>query len=173
MKMEWKLTLLSTVCCAFMMGCPVADDGYSELSESDNVENVDAHDEHVHGPHGGHVLEIEGGHAEIAMGADRVVSVYLLGEDGATAAPVTGATAHLHLHIGEEEQEVELTASPLEGEADGATSRFVTSADAVPAAIADIEGIEGEFVLVAEGGKETVVEIGHDHEGHDHEGHNH
>ncbi|MEZ5942339.1 MAG: hypothetical protein R3C18_13180 [Planctomycetaceae bacterium] len=172
MKMEWKLTLLSTVCCAFMMGCPPADDGYSELTEDDNVENVDAH-EHAHGPHGGHIVEFDFGHGEIAMGEDRVVTVYLLSEDAETASPISDAKVQLHLHVGDEEQLIELTASPLEGEADGSSSRFVTTADAIPASIADIEGIEGELLVVTGEGVEDIAEIGHDHEGHDHEGHNH
>lgn len=171
MQLTWKLTASAAICCGLLWGCVGESDNYSTLKPEEHVENEDGHEHHAHGPHGGHILELGDQHAELAMGADRVVSVYLLGDDAQTATPVAieGTSAHLHLHIGDKEQEVELTAAPLEGEAEGQTSRFVSTAEAVPAAIADIEGIEGE-VFVKIGETEKTAEIGHDH---GHEGHAH
>ncbi len=171
MKMDWKLQLATVVACGLMFGCGGGSDtGFTELQPEENVENTEAH-AHEHGPHGGHILELGDQHAEIAMGTDRVVSVYLLGADAKTATPVANATAHLHLHIGEAEEEVELTASPLEGEPEGQSSRFVSTAEAIPAAIADIEGIEGEVIVMIDGA-EKMAEIGHDH-GAEHADHKH
>ena len=156
-------------------GCPTeSGSSYRELGKTDDVTNVDPldHHHHDHGPHGGHILEFGKWHGEVVMGDDRTVTVYILGGDAETAAPLADATAVLHLHVGGEETEVPLTASPQEGDPENQTSRFVASADVIPESIDDIEKLHGEVVLTVAG--ETVTgEITHDHD-HDHDhGHDH
>ncbi|MCA9080432.1 MAG: hypothetical protein KDA58_07725 [Planctomycetaceae bacterium] len=172
--MRFKRTLLSTslLCCGLLLGCPAGDE-YNTVPQTD-VTNTDPVHEHApHGPHGGHILELGAYHGEIAMGEDRVVSLYVLGEDAATAVPVEGATATLHLENGEEHLDIALTAAPLEGEADGSSSRFSSAADAIPEAIKDIEGLKGEVELKV-GDTTAKASLSHDHEGHDHDhGHAH
>ncbi len=151
-----------------LAGCPQSSE-YRELTKKDDVTNtapVDDHHHHDAGPHGGHILELGKYHGELTMDAGRAVTLYILGDDAKTAAPVKDATAVLHAHVGAEEKEVPLTAAPQDGETDGKTSRFTAAADAVPEAIKDIEDVKGEVILTIAGEK-TVAEIVHDHD-HDH-----
>lgn len=170
MNLNGKLCLSAVLCCGLLFGCSGEKDDYSTLSPSENVENADPHEHHEHGPHGGHVVKMGDHTVEVSMGSDRVVAVYLLCEHATNAHPLENATARLHLHVGDQEQEVELTASPLESDKEGQCSRFVSSADAIPATIADVEGIEGE-VIVSVDGQETTAALGHAHD--DHAGHAH
>jgi len=154
-----------------LVGCTGGDDSYKPLTEADDVENthVDDHHHHDHasGPNGGHILEFGDYHGEITMGEDRVVSVYVLGDDAKTAVPVADGSVTLKLTVGEETQEIALTAAPLEGEADGQSSRFTAAADAIPESVKDIEGIAGSIDLKV-GDKTHTAKVSHDHHGHDH-----
>lgn len=165
-----RVLVLASLLLPLMWGCVDNGGEYRELTEADDVENTHEHHHHDHaeGPHGGHVLEFGKYHGEITMGKDRTVSVYVLGmEDMSKAIPVAG-TATLHLKVGEEEQAIELTAAPQEGEAEGESSRYTTTE--IPESIKDIEGIAGHVELKV--GEETMkAEISHDHHGHDHHDH--
>lgn len=141
--------------------------GYRELGQQDDVTNVDphGHHHHDHGPHGGHIIELGNYHGEITMDESRTVTVYLLGDDAETAAPAANATLTLLLKVGEDELEIPLTSSPLEGEEDGLSSRYVAAADAIPESIDDIEEVQGSVRLTI--GEETVTgKIEHDHHHH-------
>ena len=86
----------------------------------------DAH-EHGAGPHGGTITEWGAGdyHLEFTVDHDAKESVvYVLGSDAATPSPITALDGMLLLTIREPAFQVELTASPLEGEAEGTASRF-------------------------------------------------
>jgi hypothetical protein len=81
---------------------------------------------HGSGPHGGAVADWGGGayHAEVTVDHDRKeVTVYMLGSDGKTPAPIEAST--IALSINEPATEIELQAKPMEGETDGKSSRFV------------------------------------------------
>jgi hypothetical protein len=85
-------------------------------------------EEHRHGsgPHGGAVADWGGGeyHVEFTVDHDTKESaVYILGGDAKTPAPVKAPS--LTLAIDDPVFEVELAAQPLEGEAEGTSSRFV------------------------------------------------
>jgi hypothetical protein len=87
-----------------------------------------SHDDHDHGagPHGGTIAERGGGayHIEFTVDHDKQESaVYVLGGDAKTPAPIKAEK--LLLTINEPAFQVDLLAQPLEGEADGASSRFV------------------------------------------------
>ncbi len=164
-----KFQLLTVLCLTLIMaGCPSGDEGLRELGDADDVTNTDPVDEHHHdvGPNGGHILEFGDYHGEITH-KDGIVSVYVLGDDAKTAVPLEVAGAVLNLKSGEETVEISLTASPLDGEAEGTSSRFVTEAGAVPESVKDIEDIEGSVVLKV-GDKSLTAEIEHDHD-HDHD----
>jgi hypothetical protein len=84
--------------------------------------------EHSHGagPHGGAIADWGGGayHVEFTVDHDaKEATVYVLGSDGATPAPIKAAT--IALSINEPATDVELKAKPMEGEAEGTSSRFV------------------------------------------------
>ena len=83
---------------------------------------------HVHGagPHGGTLTDWGGGayHVEFTVDHDKQeATVYILGDDEKTAVPIKAST--ILLNINAPKFQVELAASPLEGEAEGTASRFV------------------------------------------------
>ena len=84
-----------------------------------------AHD-HGTGPHDGTIGEFGGGkyHMEFVVDHDKQeATVYVLGGDVKTPAPIK--TDKLTLAISDPEFSVDLMALPLEGEANGESSRFV------------------------------------------------
>ncbi|MEW4490576.1 hypothetical protein AB1L42_21000 [Thalassoglobus sp. JC818] len=147
-------------------GCG-SDDGYRELGDVDDVVNTDpVHDHHhAEGPHGGHILEFGDYHGEIVY-SDGLVSVYILGDDAETAVPLEAATSTLMLGEGDDVTVIELAANPLEGEAEGTTSRFTSAEGALPESVDDIEEITGQ-VEVKAGDKSMTAKVTHDHD-HDH-----
>ena len=87
-----------------------------------------ASQEHTHGagPHGGVVIDWGGGayHVEFTVDHDKQeAKVYILGSDEKTPAPIKTET--VLLSINEPQFQVDLAAQPLEGEAEGMSSRFV------------------------------------------------
>lgn len=87
-------------------------------------------DKHGHGagPHEGTLADWGGGkyHVEFTVDHDKQETVvYVLGSDEKTPAPIKATDGKLLLTINEPSFQVELTAQPLEGEAEGSSSRFV------------------------------------------------
>lgn len=83
---------------------------------------------HGAGPHEGTLADWGGGkfHVEFTVDHDKQeATIYVLGSDEKTAAPIKATDGKLLLTITEPSFQVELTAQPLEGEADGNASRFV------------------------------------------------
>lgn len=80
---------------------------------------------HGSGPHGGVVTDWGGEyHVEFTVDHDaQQATVYILGGDAETPAPI--AVEKLQLSIHEPSFQVELVAQPLEGEPAGSSSRFV------------------------------------------------
>ncbi|WP_437226778.1 hypothetical protein SH661x_000010 [Planctomicrobium sp. SH661] len=162
--------LIGACALPLMMGCPPKGDGYREMGAKDDVTNTHPDDHHHDaGPHGGHIIELGDFHGEVVMDDGRNVTVYILGDDAATAVPVADASAKLHAQVGNEKKEIALTAAPQDGETDGKTSRFTAAAELIPVEIIDIEDLQGEVVLII-AGKESTGKISHDHDhGHDHD----
>ena len=87
-----------------------------------------AHGGHGAGPHDGTLADWGGGkyHVEFTVDHDKQEAiVYILGSDEKTPAPVTTADGKLLLTINEPAFQVELTAQPMDGETEGASSRYV------------------------------------------------
>jgi hypothetical protein len=144
-------------------GCNSESGDYKQLTEKDAAETpavVDDH-HHEHGPHEGHVIELGEHHGEVVLESDRKLTLYLLDGELNNAVPLGDATASAKLKIGTEEQTVELKPLPLEGEADGKSSRF-QSAEPLPESVKDLEGVEGDVTLTV-GGKSTTGAIEHHH----------
>ena len=84
------------------------------------------HAGHGTGPHQGTVADWGGGkyHVEFTVNHDKQeATVYVLGDDEKTAAPIKANT--ILLSINAPQFQVELAAAPLEGEAEGTASRFI------------------------------------------------
>ena len=89
-------------------------------------EKHDAGHAHGAGPHGGTVLDWGGGafHLEFTVDHDKKqVVVYILGGDEKTPTPIKAASIQLALN--DPMTELDLVASPLDGESNGNSSRFV------------------------------------------------
>lgn len=85
---------------------------------------------HGNGPHGGTVADWGGGkyHVEFTVNHDKKeATVFVLGDDGKTAAPVKAEK--ISLSINDPAFQTDLMARPLEGETDGKSSRFVGTHD--------------------------------------------
>ncbi len=92
------------------------------------------HDEHAHGagPHGGAIADWGGGeyHAEFTVDHDaKEVTVYVLGSDAKTPAPIKASS--IALSINEPATDLELAAKPMEGETAGNSSQFVGQHDTI------------------------------------------
>lgn len=120
------------------MGCLAVALGCGEMAAptpSDAAKGgaaATASDEHSHGagPHGGAITDWGGGayHVEFLVDHESKNStVYVLSSDGKTAAPVKATK--LLLSINDPAFQVELMAQSMEGEGDGASSRFVGQHD--------------------------------------------
>lgn len=86
------------------------------------------HSGHGAGPHDGTLADWGGGkyHVEFTVDHDKKeATVYVLGGDEKTPAPIKTSDGKLLLTINEPATQVELLASPLDGEPDGLSSRFV------------------------------------------------
>ncbi|MDB5339590.1 MAG: hypothetical protein JWN70_5209 [Planctomycetaceae bacterium] len=121
------LATLSAV--AFVAGCsPAAPPAAPAPTVTPQPAPTDAHKHAAHGagPHEGAVADWGGGkyHVEFTVDHDKQeATVYVLGSDEKTAAPVKADK--LLLSINDPKFQVDLVATPLEGEKDGVASRFV------------------------------------------------
>ena len=171
----------SFVCLAaaalFACGCPAKEE-FREFGEGDDVTNVTPVPEHSHehGPHGGHIIELgeEEYHAEVTVDESRKLTIYLLGPDAATAAPIAAASIVFEMGDLDAPTVLTLNAAPLEGEPEGQSSRFEAAADALPESVHDIEELHGA-VVVDVAGQSYVGALSHDHgDAHEHgEAHEH
>ena len=109
-------------------GCSKDEPPAPSPTPAANTESGD----HAHGagPHGGAVTDWGGGtyHVEFIVNhPTKQATVYVLGDDGKSPAPVKAEK--LLLSINEPAFQVELMPQPLDGEAEGMSSRFVGQHD--------------------------------------------
>jgi len=153
------LLTLALVGCGGQSAAPVADAG---------------HDDHEHsaGPHGGDILELGEYHGELVHDdAAGTVTVYILDGAAAETVPIDGKEAVINITREGLGKQFTLAASPLEGEPEGWSSRFV-STEAELAKELDGEGTAAVFAVSINGEQHrAMVEHKHDHDhghGHDH-----
>ncbi len=122
-------SLATLAALTFVSGC--SNPAPPATTPTVTLQSAEKKDEHKHaahgaGPHEGAVADWGGGkyHVEFTVDHDnQVATVYVLGSDEKTAAPVKAGK--LLLSISDPKFQVDLVASPLEGEKDGLASRFV------------------------------------------------
>jgi len=122
--------LMATAAMTFLSGCggseePAPSTPAAQPAAKANESGGGGHG-HGAGPHEGTLADWGGGkyHVEFTVDHDKKESVvYVLGSDEKTPDPIKADK--LLLSINDPEFQVELTADPLEGEADGTSSRFV------------------------------------------------
>lgn len=131
----------------FVAGCvptpapkaPVATDRQVAKSDHDHP-HKEGEADHAHphkkegghshgaGPHHGTLADWGGGkyHVEFTIDHEKQeATVYILGTDEKTAVPIKTTDGKLLLTISEPKFQTDLVAQPLDGEKDGASSRFV------------------------------------------------
>jgi hypothetical protein len=114
------------------LGCG-GDQATPKPATTSTASDTPAKDDHGHkhaghgaGPHEGAVADWGGGkfHVEFTVDHDKQeATVYILGDDEKTATPIKATT--ILLNINDPKFQVELSATPLEGEPEGTASRFV------------------------------------------------
>lgn len=169
------LTLALSTGLAALTGCEPATKPPAAPAASAAAKDDHGHDHgpggHTHGhgagPHGGTLADWGGGkyHIEFTVDHDKKEAVvYVLGGDEKTPAPVKTADGSLLLTITEPAFQVTLKASPLEGEKEGASSRYVGQHDSL--------GIVREFAGSVSGEVDGTPYAGdfkeEPHGGHDH-----
>lgn len=125
---------------------------------------------HEHGPHNGDLIELgeEEFHAEVVFDEEsNKVIVYLLGPDAKAAVAIEAKELSLEMPGKDAPVMHTLAAAPLDGEAEGKSSRFeIKSEDLIEAFHHDPKAV-GKF-KVNLGGKDFIGEIKHSHDhGHD------
>lgn len=105
------------------------DDSHA-ADEKGHSHSHNAGDGHTHGagPHGGTVADWGGGkyHVEFLVDHEKQqATAHVLGTDEKTPAPIKAAEGKLLLTITQPRFQADLIASPLDGEAEGLSSRFV------------------------------------------------
>lgn len=131
----------------------------------------DAHDhghEHASGPHGGDILELGEYHGELVHDHDaNTVTVFILDGAAAENVPVDAKEAVINITREGLAKQFKLTASPVEGEPENFSSRFVSS-EAELITELDNEGTAAVFAVDINGEPHRgIVEHHHDHD-HDH-----
>jgi hypothetical protein len=125
-----------------------------------------AHGEH--GPHEGELIELGSGkyHAELVHDeAAKLVTIYLLGGDAKSAAPIAEESLVVSAVVDGKPEKFVLAAKPLEGEAEGQSSRFESSEEALATAI-DNPASKANLSVTIEG-RPYVAPLAHDHS-HEH-----
>lgn len=131
-------------------------------SSIDNSHSVAGHG-HGAGPHDGTIADWGGGkyHVEFTVDHDKTqATVYVLGGDEKTPAPINAAT--IELNIVDPEMMVTLNASPEDSDPDGKASRFIGTHDKLGV----VQEYEGSMTGVIDG---TPYSGDFKEEAHDHE----
>jgi hypothetical protein len=128
----WASAALAVAAAIQLVGCtpaPAPAPGPAPTTPATSAEHGHDHPHSGHGagPHEGTLADWGGGkyHVEFTVDHDKKEAVvYVLGSDEKTPAPVKTPDGKLLLTITEPATQIQLVASPLEGESDGASSRY-------------------------------------------------
>jgi hypothetical protein len=135
----------SAALCLAVVGCGSQESAPTTPPKTTNGKPAEEGHSHGDGPHGGVIADWGGGtyHVEFTVDHDKKeATVYIVGSDGKSPAPIKAEK--IHLLIKDPETELDLIAQPLEGEAAGTSSRFVGTHDTI-GIVKEFEGtITGE-----------------------------
>lgn len=164
---RWMTLLGLSGAVLFSSGCqekkpaPPAATTSTADSTSKPAEEAGGHS-HGSGPHDGAVADWGGGayHVEFIVDHDaKKATVYVLGSDGQSAAPIKAES--INLVIDEPSTELDLKAEPLAGETEGKSSRFSGVHDTI-GVVREFSGtIRGEVDGTPYVGEFTEVAHGH------------
>ncbi len=123
-----KMTAAALFTLTLAIGCGEVEKPAPSSPSIENQKSKIENHKHGHGagPHDGTLADWGGGkyHVEFTVDHDKQeATVFILGDDEKTAAPIKAST--ILLNINAPKFQVELAAAPLDGEAEGTSSRFV------------------------------------------------
>lgn len=181
MKIQHALKLVpAALVSVSLLGCADSGGDYQEVTPEAAKAAAVSHEHdhhHAHGPNGGDLVELgdHSIHAEVVFDEEHgKLDVYLLGEDAETAHPVALTELTLSFAHGDETEDFTLTAAPLDGEAEGQSSRFSVTDEEIAEEFH--EHTDGAHLHFEIDGKEYEGEV-HHHHGHEHgdhgDGHDH
>jgi len=113
---------------SLLVGCGGEDKKSGTAGTPSAPASAAKHAGHGEGPHEGAVADWGGGkfHVEFTVDHDKQeATVYVLGSDEKTAAPIKSKDGKLLLSIAQPAFQVELVAAPQSGESGGASSKYV------------------------------------------------
>ena len=132
MKFTLKLFSVVTLVSSLTFSGCANSESTTDLKETNTPPVGEDHSAHAHpseGPHHGPLIELgaEDYHAEFLHDEEAgIVTIYVLDSAAKTAVPIEATEITINLkHDGQGEQ-FKLAAKPLEGEAEGTSSRFVS-----------------------------------------------
>ena len=99
------------------------------------------HHHHVHGPHEGELIEIgnEEYHAELLMGDNNMVTIYVLDKEGKQPVPIAAEPIVIAMVVNAKPVDFTLDAKPQEGDPAGKSSRFESTKPELGVALANEE----------------------------------
>jgi hypothetical protein len=137
MNMKKFVFALTIACFSGFVGCekptatppnvsPVANDDHDHDHSASQHDHSQPGHAHGVGPHDGTIADWGGGkfHAEFTVDhSQKQTTVYILGGDEKTPAPIDATT--IELSIKEPEMQITLNAAPVDGDPSGKSSRFI------------------------------------------------
>lgn len=166
------LTTLALTISVTILGCANADPPKTtgETGTSPVEDNHSAHAHPSEGPHHGPLIELgaEEYHAELLHDENSgKVTIYVLDKAATASVPIAASEIMINLKHNGKGQQFKLAAMPLEGEADGVSSRFI-SEDKTLGDLLHNEETEATLAISING-KPYRGKVPHHHDhGHDH-----
>jgi hypothetical protein len=163
-------TLSLTACTSEKAPAPVAQQTTEDQGHDHEGHDHAGHEGHEHGPHEGELIELGAGkfHAELLHDHDtHTTTVYLLGEDAKTAMAIDATELTVNVVVDSKPQQFQLPAAPEAGDAEGKSSKFALTDEALCTAL-DAAGAKARLNAVIEGDAYTGDVPSHGHEGHEH-----
>lgn len=122
-----------------------------QINEGKKGGSEPAHEHDSAGPHGGAIVELGGEeyHAEVVIdGKTNTITVYLLGKDAKTAAPIAAEEV---IVVTEDDAKLKLKAAPQAGEEGGKASKFELIEETTVGPIAKAGFLHGALQLEIDG----------------------
>ncbi len=165
MKPHHQLTALLSLVLPFALGCPA--------NAPPPKPNGDAHHHHhaEHGPHGGELMAFDDGKYHVEVVADEAsdtVTFYTLDYEAKQYVAVDIQEPALHVEIDGQPQVFKLAATPNAQDAEGKTTRFEITNNAVRDALASEARGSAELTVTFGGKALTGKYEAHDHHHHGH-----
>ena len=171
-----KIFHLPLLIALFLVGPSGCDDGVVKNTPTAGGDTHAGHDHDAHahpteGPHHGDLVELgdEEYHGEVVHDEDAgTVTIYVLDSSATKQFAIKATEIKINVSVGPEPMQFSLAASPDDSDAEGRSSRFVSS-DAELIQLLDTKSITPMLALRIEGKSyRGRITHNHDHEGHDH-----